>query len=268
MKDILEEIVAWKRVEVARAKEALPERRIHAEVERLMATDGASRGRSMRDSLAGSPHGIIAEFKRRSPSRGEINGAAAPGETAAGYERAGASALSVLTDGKFFGGSGDDLAEARRRAALPALRKDFIIDEYQVFEARLMGADAILLIAADLERDHCRRLAALARELGMETLLEIHGEAELDHAGLDVDMVGVNNRDLGTFHTDVANSFRLAERLPAGKLRVSESGISDPGTIMALRRAGFRGFLIGERLMGTADPGAALTELIVELGNG
>jgi indole-3-glycerol phosphate synthase len=154
---------------------------------------------------------------------------------------------------------------ARPMVTCPILRKDFIVDEYQLYQARAIGADAVLLIAADLQKSECQALAKKAHELGLETLLEVHSEPELDYVGECIDMVGVNNRNLGTFHTDVQNSYRLASLLPKDYLLVSESGISHPQTVRELREAGFRGFLIGETFMKTADPGAALKAFIEEV---
>ena len=218
--------------------------------------------RSMSRALAKSATGIIAEFKRKSPSKGWIREEGRAEEIPASYARHGASALSILTDEKFFGGSPDFIRTARPLVETPILRKDFIIDEYQLFEARLIGADAVLLIAADLRQDECRTLIHTAHEIGLEVLLELHDEAELDYADLDAEMLGVNNRHLGTFITDVAQSFRLAARLPQDRVLVSESGISSLETILRLRQAGFRGFLIGEHFMRAEDPGKALEQLI------
>lgn len=217
---------------------------------------------SMRACLSASPSGIIAEFKRRSPSKGWIKENAQADIIPPAYEAAGASALSILTDEKFFGGNLKDIRTVRSKVQLPILRKDFIIDEYQLYQARIVGADAILLIAAALRKEQCRMLAAKAHELGLEVLLEIHSEQELEYIEDNIDMVGVNNRNLGTFHTDVENSFRLAEKLPKEMLLVSESGISSPQTVRQLRAAGFRGFLIGENFMKAPQPGDALKEFI------
>lgn len=256
MKDILEEIIAHKRVELERQKAAFSP-------DVLAANCSESRPRiSMRDSLAASSSGIIAEFKRRSPSKGWIKEEGRADVVPPAYQAAGASALSILTDGQFFGGSLKDICMARPHVQLPILRKDFIIDEYQLLQARVVGANAVLLIAAALTVEQCRTLAAKAHELELEVLLEIHSEPELDYVGDHIDMVGVNNRNLGTFHTDVENSFRLAERLPKELLLVSESGISHPETVRDLRAAGFRGFLIGENFMKTPDPGHALRTFI------
>ena len=230
--------------------------------------DGAAESRnmfSMRQALANSSSGIIAEFKRKSPSKGWINKDASPEEVTAAYAANGASALSILTDTPFFGGSLKDLRDARPGVNIPILRKDFIIDEYQLYQAKIVGADAILLIAAALEKEQCIFLAGKAHELGLEVLLEIHSEKELEYVNSTIDMVGVNNRNLGTFVTDIENSFRLASALPKDTLLVSESGISSPETVKRLRQAGFRGFLIGENFMKTDNPGKALGEFIKQL---
>lgn len=265
MKDILEEIVACKRIEVAGQKELLPPRKLYAEVERIMA-EGITR-RSLSQALRQDDYGIIAEFKRKSPSKGWIKEDGKPEEIPPSYEQAGAAALSILTDGKFFGGSLDFIRKARPLVSLPILRKDFIVDEYQLFQARHAGADAVLLIAADLPRKEVRPLTATAHELGLEVLLELHAEHELDYAEIDVDAIGVNNRNLGTFVTDVQNSFRMAARLPQDRVLVSESGIASAGTIRLLREAGYRGFLIGETFMKADDPGEALRQFIKEIAS-
>lgn len=275
MKDILEEIVACKRQEVAAQKAWIAPDVLRAAVERQMAGEHAVQPssdngnsavrRSMRQALAQSDYGIIAEFKRRSPSKGWIKEEGRPDMIPAGYATNGASALSILTDEKYFGGTLDFIRIARPTVTAPILRKDFIVDEYQLFQARWVGADAVLLIAADLTKAECRQLIETAHRLELEVLLEIHAEAELDYADLGADMIGVNNRNLGSFHTDVENSFRLAERLPEDMLRVSESGLSNPATVRQLRKAGFRGFLMGEHFMRAANPGAALKEFIEQL---
>ena len=257
--DILQTIVAHKRQEVRRQMEAIP---LSALMSRM--GDPAPR-RSLKQSLAKSSTGIIAEFKRRSPSKGWIKEDAEARRIPAAYARAGASALSILTDGEFFGGRLADVLEARPTTSLPILRKDFVVHPYQLYQAKLAGADAVLLIAAILTPGECKDLARLAHDLGLETLLEIHHEAELDHLNDDIDLLGVNNRCLGTFHTDVACSFRLAELLPKDRLLVSESGISQPDTVLRLRQAGFRGFLIGEAFMRTPDPARALSHFIQSL---
>lgn len=259
MKDILEEIIAHKRIEIARQKEAIGMKQL---IDRC---DLSAPSVSMRASLDASPTGIIAEFKRRSPSKGWIKEKGDVSLVPMGYERAGASALSILTDEAFFGGTLKDIQVARPLVKLPILRKDFILDEYQLYQAKAVGANAVLLIAACLSVEACKTLAEKAHDLGLEVLLEIHQEQELDYIGPHIDMVGVNNRNLGTFHTDVANSFRLIESLPKELLKVSESGISQPSTIRALREVGYRGFLIGETFMKTEQPENTLNEFIKQL---
>jgi indole-3-glycerol phosphate synthase len=226
----------------------------------------------MRRALEASPTGIIAEFKRRSPSKGWLSPDAKVCDIVPAYGRAGASACSILTDSCFFGGACSDLSRVRHQVSLPLLRKDFVIDAYQLYQARVLGADAVLLIAAILTGNECERFAAIARQLGMEVLLEVHSESELSHLNENVDMLGVNNRHLGTFHTDVNNSFRMIRpvksRAGNAPLLVSESGIPDACTVRKLRDAGFQGFLIGETFMKTADPAGALAEFIRELGGG
>ncbi len=260
MKDILEEIVACKRIEIAAQKEQTPPRKLYAEVEEMM--DRGVEKRSLSQALTDDAVGIIAEFKRKSPSKGWIKEDGKAEEIPLSYERAGAAALSILTDEAYFGGSLGFIRTARPLVKLPILRKDFIIDEYQIFQARHAGADAVLLIAADLTRQEVRSLTATAHELALEVLLELHSERELDYAEMDVDAVGVNNRNLGSFVTDVQNSFRMAGRLPQDKVLVSESGIASPGTIALLREAGYRGFLIGESFMKTDNPGETLRQFI------
>lgn len=254
--DILQTIVAHKRIELARQEEAVPLDSLIRQLDTLRPS------RSMRQSLADSPTGIIAEFKRRSPSKGWIAQEADPAVIVPGYERAGASGISVLTDQEFFGGTLDDLHAVRPLIQLPVLRKDFIVSPYQLFQAKLIGADVVLLIAAALTIEECKSLGKLAHQLQMEVLLEIHAEKELDYLHEYVDLLGVNNRNLGTFHTDVENSFRLAQKLPKEYLWVSESGISQPETIRQLRKAGFRGFLMGERFMKTSSPEQALSDFL------
>ena len=279
--DILSEITDHKRIEVELQKQAVSPEQLREQVRDLMENSPAPR-RSMKRALASSPAGIIAEFKRRSPSKGWIYKTAKADEIPAAYEAAGASAISILTDAKFFGGSLRDIRMARPLVDIPILRKDFIIDEYQLLQARIAGADAVLLIAACLTQEECADLTARAHALGLEVLLEIHSPRELAYISKDVDMVGVNNRNLGTFVTDVENSFRIAGQLrqtiadarniPDAQdssdtprnlpLLVSESGISHPETICRLRTAGFRGFLIGETFMKTPQPGDALKGFI------
>lgn len=210
--------------------------------------------------------GIIAEFKRKSPSKGVINGNASVERTTAGYVAAGASALSVLTDKQFFGGSNEDLMTARKVNSSPIIRKDFTIDEYQIIEAKSIGADAILLIAAVLEPRRSKELAALAHSLGLEVLLEVHDEAELK-ANLEsgADMIGVNNRNLKTFEVSIDVSKTLAPMIPDAVVKVSESGISSPETIIELRKYGYEGFLMGENFMKNNQPDRAAMEFMNEL---
>ena len=279
-KDILSEIIAHKRVEVEQQKQIVPMEHLRQQaadvIQSGITADGSHCCRSMKYSLATSPGGIIAEFKRRSPSKGWIKEDAQAELIPSAYEAAGAAALSILTDEKFFGGSLRDIRTARSLVDLPILRKDFIIDEYQLLQARIVGADAILLIAACLTIEECTTLTHQAHALGLEVLLEIHSESELAYINKEIDMVGVNNRNLGSFVTDVENSVRIAEQLKetvsrflqtgdsprSSPLLVSESGISHPETIHKLRKAGFRGFLIGETFMKTESPGDTLQTLI------
>ena len=262
MKDVLDEIVAHKRVEVEGFKQQLPPSHIYKLVEGMM--DVAQP--SMREALMNSSSGIIAEFKRKSPSKGWIKEDGKANEIPLSYQQNGASAISILTDEKYFGGNDRFIKEARESGVtIPILYKNFVIDEYQLFQARLCGASAVLLIAADLSLVECKSMMHIAHELGLEVLLEMHEERELDYAELEPDMYGINNRNLGTFITDVQNSFRLASRLPEQVCKVSESGISNPDTVKMLRMAGFRGFLIGENFMKEHNPGQSLNDFIIKL---
>ena len=245
MQDILQQIVATK----------------HQELDRLCAKKP-----SLREALLQSDTGIIAEFKRRSPSKGWIKREGRADVIPLSYQQNGAAALSILTDTQYFGGSDDFIRIARQSGVtLPILYKNFVIDEAQLYAAALCGASAVLLIAACLTKPQCKSLMEKAHALGLEVLLEMHAEHELEYADLGPDLCGINNRNLGSFVTDVENSFRLAELLPKDAVKVSESGISDPATVRALRSAGFRGFLIGETFMKTPDPGQALNEFISKL---
>lgn len=245
MQDILKEIIAHKQ----------------QEIEQLYAKKA-----SIREALLQSETGIIAEFKRRSPSKGWIKENGRADTIPLSYQQNGAAALSILTDEHYFGGSDDFIRQARHSGVtLPILYKNFIINEAQLYAAALCGASAVLLIAACLSKQECSVLLQKAHELGLEVLLEMHSEQELEYAELDPDLCGINNRNLGSFVTDVENSFRLAELLPKDAVKVSESGISNPNTVKALRSAGFRGFLIGENFMKTASPSKALNDFIAEL---
>lgn len=207
--------------------------------------------------------GIIAEFKRQSPSKGVINAHAKVERTTIGYMQAGAAALSVLTDKEFFGGSNEDLSTARKFNFCPVLRKDFVIDEYQIVEAKSIGADAILLIAAALESKRLKELAAFAKTFGLEVLMEVHNEAELENnLNEHLDVVGVNNRNLKTFETSIETSKALVDKIPNEFVKISESGISDPETIIDLKAYGFQGFLIGETFMKSSRPERAAAEFI------
>lgn len=243
--DILQEIVATKREELERMRRKKP---------------------SLREALLQSETGIIAEFKRRSPSKGWIKEEGLASEIPLSYQQNGAAAISILTDKQYFGGHDRFIVEARQSGVtLPVLYKNFVIDELQLYEAALCGASAVLLIAACLPKEKLRTLLLKAHELGLEVLLEMHSEEELDYCELEPDVYGINNRHLGSFVTDVENSFRLAERLPKDAVKVSESGISRPETIRELRQAGFRGFLIGETFMKTPDPGKTLKQFIEQI---
>lgn len=262
-RDILDEIIENKRTELIRQKQAVSPAELRT---RVMDREPRPKDyRSLRAALCQSKSGIIAEFKRKSPSKGWIHPEAKVADVLPTYERSGAAACSILTDSDFFGGSLGDLREARSQVKLPLLRKDFIIDPYQIDQALLAGADAILLIAATLSPDQYDELADQAHEAGLEVLLEIHDEAELNYIRPNTDVVGINNRHLGSFHTDVATSFQLADLLPEGMVKISESGLSDGATIRRLREAGFRGFLVGESLMRHVEPGDALAALIQEI---
>lgn len=258
--NILDKIAAHKKEEVAITKEEVP-------VESLELLPHYRRKCiSLKENLQNSATGIIAEFKRRSPSHPEINLGAEVPEITAGYEKAGASGISVLTDEEFFGGSLNDLALARETVKLPLLRKDFVIDEYQIIEAKAMGADVILLIAAMLKPAEVKKFSQLAKKLGLEVLLEVHNEEELKNNIFDtVDIIGVNNRNLKTFEVDLRFSKDLAEKIPDRYVKISESGIENSEAILELQKSGFKGFLIGGNFMKTEDPGKSAAEFIREL---
>ncbi len=266
MKDILQEIITHKRIEVEQQKRLVPMKTLEVQLSDAMKRPT----NSMRAALTASPAGIIAEFKRKSPSKGWIFPDAEVEKVLPAYERAGASACSILTDQFFFGGSLDDLRTARKLVSLPLLRKEFIIDPYQLTEARIAGADAVLLIAAVLTPNACYSLAKTARKLQLEVLLEIHTENELEHLNPYIDMLGINNRNLGTFETTLDHSFNLASKLrqlKSSALLVSESGIVQPSTVNELRSHGFRGFLIGETFMRGGTPGETLAKFLKGVGH-
>ncbi|HSG47336.1 MAG TPA: indole-3-glycerol phosphate synthase TrpC [Longimicrobiales bacterium] len=252
--DILRAIVATKREEVA----ALRPRSRELEA----AAGAAEPPRDFRRALEAGSVAVIAEVKRRSPGAGEIRPGLDPGALALEYQEAGAAALSVLTDARYFGGSLDDLGAARRASALPALRKDFTLDPLQVLEARAAGADAILLIARILEDEPLRELRVLAESLGMTALVEVHTPRELDRAlAAGAEVVGVNNRDLATFRTDLAVTESLLEALPTTGVLVSESGIRTGEDVARLGRAGVHAVLVGESILREAVPGARVRAL-------
>lgn len=243
--DILEEIIAHKQQEL----EHMRQKKV-----------------SLREALLNSPTGIIAEFKRRSPSKGWIKKEGKACEIPLSYQQNGAAALSILTDKHYFGGHDRFIMEARQAGVtIPVLYKNFVIDEMQLFEALICGASAVLLIAACLTKEKLRALLQKAHELGLEVLLEMHDERELEYVELEPDLCGINNRHLGSFVTNVETSYRLAEKLPREAVKVSESGISNPQTIRELREAGFQGFLIGEAFMREPQPGQALKDFIAKI---
>ncbi len=260
MKDILQEIIENKKEEIARRKEVFSIDLLESNCEEFQ-----RKSFSMSNSIRESQSGIIAEFKRRSPSKGWINEKADLLQITKDYQLNGASALSILTDNKYFGGKLEDIKAVRDSIDIPILRKEFIIDEYQLFQAKLIGADAVLLIAAALDKKRFIELSDMAHQLGMEVLLEIHSEKEMEYIDDKVEMIGVNNRNLGTFVTDVKNSVAMVEKLPKDRVLISESGISSPSTIKMLKEKGFNGFLIGECLMREENPGDAFAKFIKEL---
>ncbi len=258
--DILQKIVAVKREEVAAAKRLRSEASLRAEAEAL----GGQRdfAAALRRKIAAGRAGVIAEVKKASPSKGVLREHFVPAEIAASYERGGAACLSVLTDEQFFQGSADYLKQARAACALPVLRKDFMVDAYQVFEARAMGADCILLIAACLDDAQMADLEAHAQALGLAVLVEVHDGGELDRAlRLRTPLVGVNNRNLRSFEVSLDTTLALLPRVPADRLLVTESGILAPADVKRMRDAGVHAFLVGEAFMRAPDPGAALSSL-------
>ena len=258
--DILEKIVVDKRKEVALRKALIPTSQLEQSV--LFERQTVSLANNLRKSTSG----IIAEHKRRSPSKSVINNSLNVQDVAKGYEDAGVCGMSVLTDGKYFGGSLDDLLTARASCNLPLLRKEFIIDEYQILEGKAYGADVILLIAAILSRDEIKQFSEFAKRLHLDVLLEVHNEEELHKSVMpSLDMLGVNNRNLKTFEVSLETSKGLSERIPDDFVKVSESGISNIEAIKALRPYGYQGFLIGENFMKTDNPGASATAFIKNL---
>ncbi|PZX17398.1 indole-3-glycerol phosphate synthase [Breznakibacter xylanolyticus] len=257
---ILDKIIARKKEEVAAAKAAVSIKDL--EDSKYFELDCPSLKAFLQDP---AKTGIIAEFKRQSPSKGIINDTALVPDVTRGYEAAGASGISILTDTDFFGGCYADLSLGRDSVEIPILRKDFMIDTYQVYEAKSMGASAILLIAAVLTDARARELGSLAKAMGMDVLMEVHNREELDLVNHYVDIVGVNNRDLKTFEVSLENSVKLASYMPADTVKISESGIYTVEDIRYLRSHGFQGFLIGENFMREADPGKACVEFSAKL---
>lgn len=257
MKDILQRIAATKRIEVEAARRCAPLEALRDRALQLTAPT-----RSLRGSIMSREFGIIAEFKRRSPSRGEIAPMAQVDSVVADYTRSGAAGCSILTDTPYFGGSLSDLEVARTVTELPLLRKEFIVDEYQIYQARIAGADAVLLIAAILDPAQVARFTAIAHELGLEVLLELHDESELPAVSADIDLIGVNNRNLRDFSVEFAPSLTLIKKLPAESVKIAESGIRNNEDMLRLHQAGFDGFLIGEAFMATPSPGSTLASYL------
>ena len=258
--NILDKIIAQKHIEVAEKSSLVPVKLLEKSI--FFEGKVVSMKRYVTDP---EKSGIISEFKRKSPSKGMINGAASVESVSIGYMQAGASALSILTDKDFFGGSNEDLKTARKFNYCPILRKDFVVDEYQILEAKSIGADCILLIAAALEPSRLKELAAFAKSIGLEVLMEVHDGEELDRSLCDeLDLVGVNNRNLKTFDVSLDTSMELVDRIPSSFLKISESGISKPETLVSLKKAGFDGFLIGENFMKSSRPEQAAYTFIKE----
>ena len=261
MSDILRRIVAVKREEVARARRQRDAMSLLREAE-SRTDDRRDFVGALRAGIAAKQVAVIAEIKKASPSKGLLRADFRPADIARSYERHGATCLSVLTDVDFFQGADEHLRQARAACALPVLRKDFTVDPYQVVEARVIGADAILLIVAALEDSRMRELAALAAELGMDVLVEVHDERELDRAlALDTPLIGINNRDLRTFKTTLETTSGLLKKIPPDRVVVTESGIGMPGDVALLRAQGVNAFLVGETFMKADDPGVKLEEL-------
>lgn len=260
--NILDKIIAHKQKEIARRKDLHPIK----DLEKASYFERTTF--SLCQFLQGPKQmGVIAEFKRKSPSKGIINANAKIEEVTTGYVQAGASALSVLTDFNFFGGTYTDLTAARQLNKVPILNKNFIIEEYQIIEAKSVGADVILLIAECLEKAALKRLAEFANSLGLEVLLEVHSKEQLDKLCAAVNLVGVNNRNLKTFEVSIQTSYELAAYIPTDFVKVAESGISNPKTVIELKEAGFKGFLIGEHFMRDKAPGEACTRFHKALTN-
>jgi indole-3-glycerol phosphate synthase len=257
--NILERIIETKKTEIALRRAQMP---AHALEKTELFTRETYSFRQFLEDKART--GIIAEFKRKSPSKGIINAIADVQEVTKAYTDNGASCLSVLTDEQYFGGSSEDLIRARMNP-IPLLRKDFIVDEYQITEAKSIGADVILLIAASLTPAEVKRLAVFAHGLQLEVLLELHAEHELEHICDETEIIGINNRNLKTFEVDIERSLRMAEKIPAGIIKVAESGISSVENILLFKQHGFQGFLIGENFMKAENPAIAFADFVKQL---
>jgi indole-3-glycerol phosphate synthase len=257
---ILDQIIASKKREIALKKTIVS-------LQQLENTNlFNSKTNSLSKSILNSPFGIIAEHKRRSPSKATINHDLSVEEIVKGYENAGASGISVLTDSQYFGGSLEDLLFAKATVNTPLLRKEFIIDEYQLLEAKAFGADAILLIAAVLTRDEIKTLSEFAQSIALEVLLEVHNKVELEKSIMpSLDIIGVNNRNLKTFEVSLQNSIDLVTRIPNDFVKISESGLSSTEDVKLLKNHGYQGFLIGENFMKTDNPGKSLEQFINQL---
>ncbi|MGV0922301.1 indole-3-glycerol phosphate synthase TrpC [Empedobacter tilapiae] len=259
MKTILDEIVAQKRVEILEKQKTQSIESFKNSENFLLPVKSAKAS-----ILDETKSGIIAEFKRKSPSKGFINKEAKVKEVVSGYEKFGASVISVLTDEQFFGGSFDDLQQAKEVLNIPVLRKDFIVDEFQVYETKAIGADLMLLIAECLTKDEVYHLSKTAKEIGLEVLLELHSKDQLKKVNEFIDLIGINNRNLKTFEVDIEKSKQILKQLPTDLIKVAESGISDPKTVKELRQAGFQAFLIGENFMKAENPCLAFEQFVKE----
>jgi len=258
--NLLDEIIASKKREVALKKQVIS-------INQLENSDlFNAKTHSLSKSIINSPFGIIAEHKRRSPSKATINHSLSVEEVVQGYENFGASGISILTDSQYFGGSLEDLLLAKASVTTPLLRKEFIIDEYQILEAKAHGADAILLIAAVLSKEEIKSLSEFAHAIALEVLLEVHNLEELEQSIIpSLDIIGVNNRNLKTFEVSLQNSIDLVTKIPADFVKISESGLSKPDDVKLLKSLGFQGFLIGENFMKTDNPGVVLEQFINQL---
>ncbi|MCB9032925.1 MAG: indole-3-glycerol phosphate synthase TrpC [Chitinophagales bacterium] len=257
--NILDKIVAHKKQEVLTAKEKVSIKKLENEIYFTRATN------SLKQQFINKNIGIIAEFKRQSPSKGIINDVVTPLDVVLGYEQAGAIASSILTDSFFFGGQNQDILEVRDSVSIPILRKEFMIDEYQIVEAKAIGADVILLIAAILTKQEIKSFTTLAHQLGLEVLLELHDTEELDKIDIDVDLIGINNRNLKTFKVDIEHSIKMSDYLQNDFIKIAESGLSEVATVKNLYQAGFKGFLMGENFMKTENPALSCKNFIAQI---